>query len=125
MGNTSYAPGEVVDLHFAGSVVTDAGEGFITVQTAHDEVTLSTEAPDCRIVRVTPADGAPRPGEVWRDAHGQIWFARGDDKRVAFYGADSKAQHPGGVSLDWQAVHRDTGPIERIWTEQPVEVTNA
>ncbi|MFY1669515.1 hypothetical protein ACN27G_06105 [Plantactinospora sp. WMMB334] len=70
------------------------------------------------ITRMTPADGVPQPGELWRDQAGQLWFARGTADRVLLIGADAKTQHPGMTAMDWQSVHRgDTGPIRRIWRD--------
>lgn len=117
VGKPVYQLGETINLAFQESVVIAARPGVITVQTADTEIEVATDAVDCRITRVSPALGTPQAGEVWRDTHGQIWFARGTGDQVVLVGADERTQHPGRICMHWLDVHRESGPIERIWAD--------
>lgn len=124
MTNDTYHTGELITVTFTDAVVIHADSNTLHIQTANDEVIISFDDSDCRISRSLPADGEPKPGEIWTDTHGQIWFARSRPDRkdsCDLIGADGHTQHPARTSLNWIDIHREAGPIRRVWTPPKTE----
>ncbi|PZG20637.1 hypothetical protein [Nonomuraea aridisoli] len=104
-----YQDGEEVRLCVTGEVkITDDGP-VLQLADGHS-LPLADPALPVDVTFVTPADGAPHPGQLWADALGGEWFAqlaRGGE--VWMTAAD-------GTQERWQTLHEfaDTGPIRLL-----------
>lgn len=78
---SSFVTGEVVDITIKGARVQadDLDDvGFRTITVTHGEINNSLhvqQGDDVTIERVAPAEWPPRPGDLWRDREGELWFA--------------------------------------------------
>lgn len=70
--------------------------------------------PGVTVHRVTPADGEPKPGQVWADRHGSEWFAV--DGRRTGYGHEAVLVGQDGRQHRWQDLHTDDtyGPLALV-----------
>lgn len=68
-----------------------------------------------RITRVLPAEGEPKPGEIWKDRIGIRYFCY-----VGATGAPVLVNSVGGPPEYASKVNAERGPLERVWTP-PVE----
>ncbi|GIH70281.1 hypothetical protein [Sphaerimonospora thailandensis] len=67
--------------------------------------TFYLDARDCTVTRVRPADGEPRPGQIWADRFGKEWFATSDGMTVSLRSGTNKW-------TSWETLHRGVeGPI--------------
>ncbi|MEU8035675.1 hypothetical protein [Streptosporangium sp. NPDC049078] len=62
------------------------------------------------IERLVPADGKPKPGEIWRDRHGTDRFATKDSQY-----AEIVLQDAAGAVRRWQYVNQHYGPLTRVY----------
>lgn len=74
---SDFKPGEIVDITIKGAQVDEVGRNGLHVvmpngTTAHIEL---SNYEGITIERVAPAEWPPRPGDLWRDQHGAVWFA--------------------------------------------------
>lgn len=76
-----FKPGEVVDITIKGARVQrsgpdDIGGRFLSVIYGdhNHHVTLDMK-PEVTVERVSPPEWPPRPGDLWRDMAGIVWFA--------------------------------------------------
>lgn len=79
---SNYQPGEIVDVTIRGRILPPKYEGE-PLQVAYHEVSPGVQAtieirhPDAGSVtveRVAPPEWPPRPGDLWRDSAGRVWF---------------------------------------------------
>ena len=68
------------------------------------------------IERDVPADGVPKPGEIWADRRGNRYFARLNDKGYVMLVPERDTGDRPISWLDWSDIHgdRNLGPIRRI-----------
>ena len=109
---SEFRKGEHVRATIEGPVTQDAlGSIYVDVGDV-GAVEIPKVAPRVTIERVAPADWPPRPGDLWRDRDGEIWFVvthmdhsgphlRASDDSIA--PADYIARHFGPLTL----VHRE------------------
>lgn len=82
---SEFKPGEIVDITIKGARV----DGWVpetselTVEStadANSELTAFDLTSDqITVERVAPAEWPPRPGDLWRDREGDVWFAVEDE----------------------------------------------
>jgi hypothetical protein len=67
--------GEIVDITIKGvRVVSHPSGRYVRIVDEHGN---TYEMPhQAAITRAKPEDWPPRPGDVWRDDHGGLWFAQ-------------------------------------------------
>jgi hypothetical protein len=110
-----YLAGELVDVTLHSVPVTRGGEQALTVQTpGGGELPLRlTGADDVRVTRQVPADGTPRPGDVWRGPDGELFFALTVGSRIGL----TRAVAGNRPYERWLEVHQHPamGPIELEW----------
>lgn len=114
--------GESIHVRLEGVTVVRSDDRALTVRTPAGGVL--TMAPEPRIVlfRDTPADGAPRPGDVWRDARGGLHFARPSGSNMVGLVPGG----PGAFAQSWRDVHvGDRGPIALVWREGQAPAADA
>lgn len=111
--------GETVDVTIRGAKVISIGASkkptllLALQEEGHDVIAVPLESLTVTVKRVTPADGVPQVGDLWRDAEGALYFAatRGDAKAIYFFSAEEHKY--GNDSLDWAALHAGPyGPIQ-------------
>ena len=114
----TYQPGEVVDIRIKDARIADCwpddiGETvFVNLELPDDgRVAIHTSMSGLAITRRVPADGMPRPGEVWADRHDHVWFAAGVAGALVFV---SQHTHTHSKTLD--ILLTDAGPIRRVWS---------
>jgi hypothetical protein len=117
-----FVPGEVVDVHIdQAQVVTCAphdgeAEHLVLEFRSGVRVTVDASATWVRINRRVPADGMPRPGEIWEDRLGGRWFviADGGSDTVNFVSAERSVR-----TQRLSDMLADYGPLRRIWSGEP------
>lgn len=71
-----FTPGEIIDIAISGARVLAASGNHIDIEIAAErELTIGIDTPSVEIVHRIPAEGPPRVGDLWRDRHGDLWFA--------------------------------------------------
>lgn len=119
MGERIYQVGEIVRISFVGTVVdvSDEAGAALRVQYADEEhmtVVTVPMPPDFEIARLAPADGEPRPGDVWRAGDGILYFARAGLGRTAGRAPVYLVDQLGGSSVEWMDVYRQSG-LTLVW----------
>lgn len=67
------------------------------------------------VVRVVPAGGMPRPGDIWRDVHGAEYFVKQEGPQTA---RTPRLVHAGYSSNLWESVetvNRESGPLTLVY----------
>lgn len=107
----------------------DYGTVTITYPTEHEQaarLTVYENAEAVRIEHIAPAAWPPRPGDLWRDRDGELWFfhAHANDKKqiigrtadgLRWYSADKSSDFGGLIDTNspWTLVRReDNDPAE-------------
>lgn len=76
MTTDRFTPGEIVDITISGVRVLAASDNCIDVEIAAErELRIGIDEGTIEIVHRIPAEGPPRIGDLWRDRHGDLWFA--------------------------------------------------
>lgn len=82
-----YRPGELVKVTIRGRVHALANAtGYVlaldydTSDGIEHQMRIITDSPSVTVERVAPAEWPPRPGDLWRDRHGSVWFAFRDPR---------------------------------------------
>lgn len=102
-----YIHGEEVTITLTGKVFVYDERGLIIQRP--DGGTFSVPVEDVEITRVTPAEGEPSGGELWRDRTGADWFVHGGGQLV----------NASNRSLPWQDVNEGYGPLALIYRPTP------
>lgn len=114
---SDYQPGDIVDITIKGARVSrfDATDDLLTIGYGdHNFATTLDIRPTVAVVeRVAPPKWPPRPGDLWRDGHGILWFASAvpPDDELRMHSASGGRWSIGHVGqLDdnapWTLVHR-------------------
>jgi hypothetical protein len=107
--------GEVVDITITGARVSGPihGDTCVLFGVGDDTISLSLGNPQATITRSTPADGVPKPGDIWRDQQGNTYaamFAGSNRETVWLRPID------GGGAETWRAFHKGpSGPIRLVY----------
>lgn len=72
MSEQHFQPGEIVDISIKGVRISDTSHIRVAIQDESGEVWVLP--PQAAITRIAPAEWPPRPGDLWRDKHGELWF---------------------------------------------------
>ena len=119
----AYQPGERVRVTFEGSIREVRAEdpawndAEVLLQPGDDLVApyivVPLKWPGITINRLRPADGAPRPGQIWANRWGTELFAADSSRRT---GRPEVHLHaPDGTSAYWAEVHAcKDGPITLV-----------
>lgn len=135
MSGQEYRVGEVVDITIKGVRVGGRGipedprrlylnlgpwddgvsqgrEWFLTIPSAVESVTVT---------RVAPPEWPPRPGDLWRDGDGGLWFccryATDLDEWVDVLGPAFESQHPRSGVSPADALAEIPGPLTLVHRE--------
>lgn len=109
---SSFKPGEIVDITIKGARVEWANSTDMNVWAVDEvdpdtgvnlgeQITISHAAENVTIERVAPAEWPPRPGDLWRDGEGDVWFAVEDRDGDVHFRATGDTYAP----TDWAAKH--------------------
>lgn len=103
----TYDEGETVQVTFKGRVYHCRGYALMIDLEQGSRVMVNVE--HVTVDRLIPADGEPKPGDVWEDAEGNLFFA-----------VDATG-YSGGLLVDVKGnkflardVHVNGGPIRRV-----------
>jgi len=102
-----YMPGEEVSINLTGKVFVHDAQGLILHRTGGGTYAVPVE--DVEITRLTPADGIPKPGELWRDNLDQDWFCYTPD-----YLIDANDQR-----CMWTDLNESAGPLTLVYRPGP------
>lgn len=111
-----YMLGELVAVEVTGIVdgLTDSGSLRISYHGLSGErYILVSESPSVQAARRIPAQGAPKAGEIWRDAEDRQWFAFANGMRCA--DNDTGLQDTGLQATSF--VNEQYGPLVRVYPE--------
>lgn len=107
-----YQHGEIVDITIRGARVVRYDDDTVTIRYGRVPVVYGVQlGDDVTVERVAPAEWPPRPGDLWRDRDGALWFVAGTDRRGMRMYATS------GDSADPDHVNRRYGPITLVHRE--------
>lgn len=119
-------PGETVDITIRGARVAYTIDNIDKQTTSTFKIGVydnqdryltipPNDLPNVDVRRVTPADGEPQPGDIWRDATGERYFAYGQrNNGVAFCSVIE------GNFRSWQHLHAGScGPITLEYRPEP------
>lgn len=84
---SEFKPGEIVDITIKGARIEWANSTDMNVWAVDEvdpdtgvnlgeQITISHTAENITVERVAPAEWPPRPGDLWRDHDGDVWFCR-------------------------------------------------
>jgi len=123
---SNYQPGEIVDITIRGARILPPSYPGAPLRVAYHEVspgvqsTITIPYADSDAVtveRVTPAQWPPRPGDLWRDSAGRVWFGAGyedlGDMRVLLVSQD---QYSLGSDLP-DHINQEHGPMTLVHRE--------
>ncbi|MGV9536592.1 hypothetical protein ACWEU6_36165 [Streptosporangium sandarakinum] len=101
---TTYQVGETVNVGFYGVKVVDVSsiensEIVVELDCASGVYRMDVPLGAVEIQRVIPVEGAPQPGDVWKDRHDNLWFA---SRHVPDY--DDREDCKGINSDGWRTV---------------------
>lgn len=111
-----YRHGETVNVTIPSAKVVSIYGGRIVVST--DDGTQYEVPTTVAISRVTPADGEPKPGELWSDASGAEWYVTGRSGSKGWVMARAD-----GWEDSWPKVNESYGPLTR--THRPTQADTA
>lgn len=81
---SAFKPGEIVDIAIKGVRVTDSKHSeedgpeitvLLDCEIGSGPIQMPAAWPMVTVERVAPAEWPPRPGDLWRDQDGTVWFA--------------------------------------------------
>ncbi|MET8985934.1 phiSA1p31-related protein [Nonomuraea wenchangensis] len=132
---SQYRHGEIVDITIRARVEEVCHHGFADGHELKFTYTAPSgtpfgngvvyDAPSVTIVRVTPADGEPQPGDLWKDRDGQTWFCARHlpdfENKADLEGANEDGWRPvlvpinvgpyGSSPMRPEQVNREHGPL--------------
>ena len=75
---STFQPGETVDITIKGARVhrETAGPGFCVFVMDGGCHTIFIDSANVTVERVAPAEWPPRPGDLWQEVDGALWFAQ-------------------------------------------------
>lgn len=117
---SQYQPGETIRATVNAQIISVLDEGprgraLLVQLTMKDGSTkqgrIHLDAPGVTIEQLVPADGAPRPGQMWATTDGTEWYA----SHRKGCGPDIYLQAPDGRAWHWLDVHTgEHGPITLV-----------
>ncbi|MGR6922650.1 hypothetical protein ACU635_51065 [[Actinomadura] parvosata] len=119
----TYQPGELIDITIEDATVLDADENGMQVEyQTSDGHAVRCAIPfgkHVHVKRLVPADGPPKAGELWEDAHGVRYLA-------IEYGGGIRLHSgaPGGTGYEAAYVHHNHGPIKRVLAARDDELSS-
>ena len=128
-----FRPGELVRLTIEGVVqeprLSDP-DGLIRIQYAEVQPGIWTEvrvdhldAKSVAIERVAPVEWPPRYGDLWRDAHGELWFAYRHESGGDYPRTELRLQQASSHAYSGQMwpekLLSERGPVELVRREHP------
>ncbi|WP_157251084.1 hypothetical protein [Nonomuraea typhae] len=113
MSTPTYRPGERLQIILDVEVIAppdESGTYLLKAGALELDLPLGDPAFNAEIHRAMPADGIPKPCEIWADAHGaELWavYVAEDEVHLIDYL---------GYNRHWRHVHADpeTGPIRLV-----------
>lgn len=121
---SEYKPGEIVDITIKGARVRNQHDGddgldvLTVIYGQHNTVAHLSLDDSVTVERIAPAEWPPRPGDLWRDNGGELWFAVeiGGVALVPSYPVSSSRR---GVVPD--KVKDSVGPLTLVHRENTLE----
>lgn len=126
---TIYKRGDRVDITIKGAHVVahgyddeQAGDYItVTMPVAKEEQTIHLETPGVTVEYGAPAGWPPRPGDLWRDTRGGLWFAADvrdtaetDEPEIALVSQfEAYEQEP-------DEARKAYGPLSRVYRQEGV-----
>lgn len=107
-----YVEGETLHLSATVHIVSQPAPDLYVIAFADGRQTkLPLTEPDAcvTVTRACPADGRPKPGQIWTDHFGAEWFACGSAE-----GSGPTMVSADGTSWSWQHLNATNGPIQRL-----------
>ena len=74
---SEFKRGDIVDITIKGVRVAAEHMGVVSIVADHPDGKPAhyNMPPQAKVERVAPAEWPPRPGDLWRDQLGAVWFA--------------------------------------------------
>jgi hypothetical protein len=108
-----YQPGEIVDIVIRGARVLNCDGGSLVYEYREgartDREEVQHEFSAVEITRLVPAEGPPKAGELWEDAHGVRYLATEYAGGIRLHSGA-----PGGTGYEVAFLHHHYGPIKRV-----------
>lgn len=119
----TYQRGELVDIVIRGARVLNCDGGSLVYEYSEgartDREEVQYEFSTVEITRLVPAEGPPKPGELWEDAHGVRYLAIEYAGGVRLHSGA-----PGGTGYEAAYVHHTYGPIKRVLAARDDELSS-
>ncbi|MBP2704473.1 hypothetical protein JOL79_11670 [Microbispora sp. RL4-1S] len=122
-----------VAVHHASDGVLHGTYG--TQQNLNEQLlSIVVTEPGVTVQRLAPADGEPRPGQIWADRHNTEWYASMSGSRDVWLNCwDGRSQHwrnvhtgpTGPITLVRDVPPQADGPLKGDWTYQEDGTTRA
>ena len=108
MAEPKFQPGDIVEVTIRGRFerVDDVGLADVLAGNWRARGHLRNE--QVVVQRVTPAEGEPEPGDLWRDGKGELYFAR-KERGVGVVLVDTDIIASGKHYHQWREVHERYG----------------
>lgn len=128
MSTQPFRFGEIIDVTITGLRVLAQDEYGLLLE-RRDGSTEALPLDDQTVAtRVTPADGEPQPGDLWRDVNGTMWFAFADlDEDTGDYPTlmCSQDTYSLGSAVEPRRVNHLYGPLELVYRPDPPKPASA
>lgn len=105
--HADYQLGEIVTVAATGRVLVWDRHGLVIELSPADTLNIAL-GPGVTVERQVPADGQPKPGDVWRDRYGHSWWCTGTSMLDSY-----------GAGHDWEHVNRTNGPLTLAYRPEP------
>lgn len=124
-----FRPGELVRVEIPRVQVVTAGTSeagpWVMVMTDGGGYEILLNAADVVVTRLAPAEWPPRPGDLWRSADGELWFAyrygTGDGERSELRLMSPQAGPYVGSYTYPDRLLAERGPLDLVHRDLPAE----
>lgn len=120
----AYQRGETIRLAFDTKITRiseHTGRAYVTVpgSLGGEDSPIEIDLSDYRLTidRVLPADGAPRAGDVWRDANGDLWFGQQPNYQAPVVLVPANRKTTAEDRRHIEDAQAEVGPMTLVWRE--------